>query len=387
MDLLTVQFSKNRSLQLLERAEIQRIHREQSLSVANRDYLKLGQLLGADGLLLLSPLKENTNQFLQARLIAVKPGVVIASVRSIWPVPDAMEWTKGLARHFEPSLPKLGVLARDAVPISIVSFRSAFQSADAQEFEHQLTLLSAECLSRQKELFVLERQRMELLAEEKGLRGMSNSAFWNGSFLLEGVVDRDGYSKERATISARLIPPQGGAPVPIEIVGDRTNLAEISSQLAARVIKALKLEGGAAAWNPAAEAERYFEEAKWAYRWQALGELTAASEASWALGQRTKEVAELRIRSYLQRGMDAAPGAYDLVQQTVSFGPTDFNRLPLTLRGMELYCRDFQSFIKEAPNPGWEWHDIGIDLLESASYLVAALVLHSGSSSGQGADD
>jgi len=52
VDLLTAEFSKNDQVLMLERAEIDKVYREQSLSAGNRDYLKLGQILGADGLLL-----------------------------------------------------------------------------------------------------------------------------------------------------------------------------------------------------------------------------------------------------------------------------------------------------------------------------------------------
>lgn len=62
-DLLTVELTKTPRLQLLERAEIGRIRREQGLSAANRDNLKLGQILGADGLLLLETAQEGTNHF------------------------------------------------------------------------------------------------------------------------------------------------------------------------------------------------------------------------------------------------------------------------------------------------------------------------------------
>src|SRR5205807_2945480 len=79
-DLLTAELSTKDRIQLLERTEIDRIYREQGLSAANKDYLKLGQILGADGLLLLSRLREGTNQFLAARLVAVKTGVVIGAV-------------------------------------------------------------------------------------------------------------------------------------------------------------------------------------------------------------------------------------------------------------------------------------------------------------------
>src|SRR5215831_17270923 len=60
-DILTAELSKNPQLTLLERSEIDKVYREQGLSVENRDYLKLGQILGADGLLLLGKI-ANTNQ-------------------------------------------------------------------------------------------------------------------------------------------------------------------------------------------------------------------------------------------------------------------------------------------------------------------------------------
>src|SRR6266446_1803823 len=85
LDLLTVELSNRKGIVLLERSEIDRIYREQALSAANKDYLKLGHVLGADGLWLLNKLSEGTNQFLQMRLIAVKPGVIVASVRQQWP--------------------------------------------------------------------------------------------------------------------------------------------------------------------------------------------------------------------------------------------------------------------------------------------------------------
>mgnify|MGYP001768499852 CR=1 FL=1 len=42
-DLLTVEFSRHERLQLLERNEIDRVYREQLLSAANKDYLKLDE--------------------------------------------------------------------------------------------------------------------------------------------------------------------------------------------------------------------------------------------------------------------------------------------------------------------------------------------------------
>ena len=73
-DVLTAQLSGNPMLHLLERNEIEKVYREQGLSAANRDYLKLGRILGADGLLIFDIVRTKPATNLMARLIAVKPG-------------------------------------------------------------------------------------------------------------------------------------------------------------------------------------------------------------------------------------------------------------------------------------------------------------------------
>src|SRR5580765_8673538 len=80
-DLITVEISHLAGVALLERAEIDRVFRELALSASGNDYLKLGQQLNADGLLLLNSVTEKTNHFIGARLVAVRPGVVIDVVR------------------------------------------------------------------------------------------------------------------------------------------------------------------------------------------------------------------------------------------------------------------------------------------------------------------
>ena len=41
------------------------------------------------------------------------------------------EWASTYVRRLQPMLPKLAVLAKDAVPISVVNLRSAVSSAEA----------------------------------------------------------------------------------------------------------------------------------------------------------------------------------------------------------------------------------------------------------------
>ncbi len=310
-DLLAVELSRQPELRLLERAQIEKVYREQGLAGGNRDYLKLGQLLGADGLLLLETGREGTNEWLRIQLVAVKPGVLLSSERYPWPIPNLAPWAGGVSTHLNPLLPKLGVLAKDAVPISVVNLRSAIQSSESRETERQLTLLAIERLSRERRLFVLERRRMQLLTGEKDLNGLDDTAFWDGSYLLDGGVDRNGLAQDTITISARLVPPGGAAPLPIEAAGNRTNLAEVINHLADGILKALTINRDPAPWEPADEANQFYAEAQWAYRWKLYPQAQAAAESAWALGRRTPEAAQLLVRAYVESMPDSSVNGDD----------------------------------------------------------------------------
>jgi hypothetical protein len=296
-DILTAQLSKDPQIQLLERDEIEKVYREQGLSAANKDYLKLGRILGADGLLLFNVVRTPQTTNFTARLIAVKPGVVLTDGSFPWPLKDTISWAESVAPYLNSFLPKLAVLVKDAIPVSVVNLRSAVQSAEAQETERQLKLLIIQRLSQERQFFVLERQKMQLLSGEKELK-VDESAFWNGSYLLEGVVDQNGYSKETLTINARLTPPKGGAPLLFEASGSRTNLSEVINRLAAKVTELLKVNSVIKEWNTADEAAQYYEEAKWALKWGVLAEAQAAADSAWALGRRDIDSAIVRIRAY-----------------------------------------------------------------------------------------
>jgi len=364
-DVLTAELSGHASLQLLERNEIEKVYREQGWSAGNRDYLKLGQMLGADGLLLLEAATEGGSQFMNVRLVAVKPGVVLIAQKFSWPITNLTEWSSAFAKHLELFLPKLTVLVKDAVPISVVNLRSAISSADARETERQLKLLTIQRLSYERQLFVLERQKMQLLGEEKELK-LDDSAFWSGSYLLEGTVDRDGYSPETMTISVRLTPPRSSTVQQIELSASRTNLNGAVNELAEKLIKTLKLSPGSAPWNATDEAEQFFSEAQWAYRWGLLSQAQAASESAWALGKRTKELAILRIRAY-------ADGVWNIGAYSGNIeipAVPDATKLPALIQALDLFCHDAPLFFTNSTPLDAEWYMAGIRIFrESAAML------------------
>ena len=382
-DVLTAQLSGNPKLHLLERNEIEKVYREQALSAGDKDYLKLGRILGADGLLLFDVVRTPQATNLTARLIAVKPGVVLMNESFPWPLKDMTGWTPIFASHLNPFLPKLSVLAKDAIPISIVNLRSSVQSAEAQETERQLKLLIIQRLSQEPRFFVLERQRMQLLGGEKELKA-DESAFWNGSYLLEGVADQSGYSRETITINARLTPPKGGAPLQFDISGNRTNLAEVINRLVVKVVELLKAGSGSKEWNAADEAQQYFAEAQWALSWGLLAEAQAAVDAAWALGKNDRPCAVLRITTCIRK-VPAVVAANVNILSTGWRGfrfvhindapdPKDCDAALEALRHYEEFSRTMLAGRKAANLQSNEflpdWYQLGINVLNSASGVL-----------------
>jgi hypothetical protein len=343
-DLLTAQLSANDSVRLLERDQIDKIYREQGTSAENRDDLKLGRLLGADGLLILDvEVLMETNPIsgtpspatnLTARLIAVKPGVILTDEK--FSTANFAAWSSEYAGHLSSFLPKLTLDPGDAIGISVVNLRSAISSEQEVETEKELKSLTLQRLSQERRFFVLERERMQEMEREKGFNA-DESAFWDGSYLLEGTVDQNGYSSDAITVNVRLTPPQGGAPLSFQVSGPRTNLTEVINQMGDKVAGLLKIQSVVPAWSAADEASQFFAEAKWALKWKAYPEAEAAADSAWALGKQDLECALVRVRAY---GLDLSsrievigggesswtPG-YDAQGHPVGSAPTEANIL------------------------------------------------------------
>jgi hypothetical protein len=375
-DLLTVHLSQKRELALLEREQISRVLKEQSLANTRAgDFVKLGEILGAEGLLMLDRLEREGQSLVSARLVAVKPGVVLDFSEFPFPVPDEPQWSRLLVRRLEPLLPKLGVLPKDAVPVSTLNLRSAVKTPEGEALERQLNLLLFRRLMRQKEIFVLEREKLQTAAEEKYRKGLENSAFWNGSYLLEGAIDKSGYKTNVVTVTVRLSPPAPGQPLDLEVAGRRSELADVIEKLATQLLGALKAKGPAFEWNAKEEANRYFEEAKWASRWGILPEALAASDSAWALGRRDSNCAVMRVEFATKLAMTIPPSyggkkMFDPVRRVYVPLAPDHARIGFAIRSLEAYQEFSDTLSASEPKQESEWCFLGVHALESASQVL-----------------
>jgi hypothetical protein len=361
-DVLTAELSSHKNLQLLERNEIEKVYREQGLTAGNKDYLKLGQILGADGLLALQPVTEGANHYLSAQLVAVRPGVILEDRRIEWQATVAAGWAENFQHHLDPLLPKLLVLPQDAIPISVVNFHAGVRTLAAVELEQQIFFLTVERLVREKRLFVLERKRMQSLSEEKELANQETVPFWNGKYLLDGAIDRDGFDPNIVTINARLIPP-GGSPIFIEAKGSRTNCTEVVNQFVEKVLAAFKIDARPAAWNTADEAEKFFKEAQWNLAWKIFPQARQSAAAAWALGKHDNDAKILRVRTFMP------PPDSGIIYFPPREKPA-LEKIEAALHALSLYQMFSQDLPSDEPKPDSAWYKLGLDNLTIATRVL-----------------
>jgi hypothetical protein len=383
-DMLTVEMSKETNVTLLERAQIEKIRSEQALATGTSSYLELGRMLGADGMFVLEPVHQEGRDFLVARLIAVKPGVVVEEREYTWPLEDAGAWAQAARGQFQPWFSKLEISAGQALPLSVVNLHSSFSTDEEVELERELTWLLIDRLANEPEIFVLERLQLHNAASEKELQPEEESPFWTGKHLLDGIVDEEGFDPKTVTVTARLVSPRGES-MTIQVAGPREDHRAVVEALVKKVLAALKRNPEASEWRPASEAGQFLEEARWAKDRRLYPQAQAASESAWALGLQTPEVAELRIRSYLQdhwlntfidpffqpRWPDTAlspEGIYDAEESNYRFANPA--KLTPAIRATALYRHDALLFKTNAAGLDKEWYDLGADLLSEADGLL-----------------
>jgi hypothetical protein len=364
-DLLTAELSQHPSLQLLERTEIDRVYREQALSTANTDYLKLGRVLGADGLIILETVQKEGRTTLSTRLVAVKPGVILSMAEYPFPLSDPDPWSKLVIGQFQPLFGKLKVLPKDAIPISLLNLRAALKGRETESLEREMNILLLSRLTSEREFFVLERQKLEALANEKEYQPFVDSPFWNGSYVLDGIIDKNGYDPSIVTVSARLAPP-GKPVVDLEVQGSRTNLPRLINELTLKLLSTLRRQGDNSGWSPADEAKQYLDEARWAAKWNLLKQAQSASEASWALGDRTPEADKLRIGIYRA---ESAPHWGGGLAPNSNAG-LDPNQLAPAITALQLYVDSLRIFPPSDTNIDVDWYEFGLGMIEADSELL-----------------
>ncbi|MCD6050418.1 MAG: hypothetical protein K0Q55_1821, partial [Verrucomicrobia bacterium] len=367
-DLLSVAFSESAHAVLLERQEIARILREQNLSLQQaQSRLKLGELLGADGVVFLQFFQKDGKKWLSMQLVAVRPGVIINEAVSPWPLTDALAWTRLASDRQIGLLPKLSVSKDQAVPLSLLNFTSPLLTSETISLDREVTDLLGRRLSQYPDIFVLERRRLNQLADETMLSSGAAS-FWSGSWMVEGEINPEGNVQGELMLRGKLRGPDGKV-IAIDVSGQRRDLSGLIGKLAEKMVAGVNRGNQSAVWDPLDEAAQYYDEARWQFSSGMWNEAQTSAEAAWALGLRMPELAHLRVSAYVAplpiNGMRHSRG-YNVIRQARS---PDLNLAVTAVKALDSYP-DLQRRVGDQDPKVLE---AGVKLLTSSLELLEQL--------------
>jgi len=116
-DLLTAGLGGRTNVALIERNEVDKVIRERALASAERlDVASLGQVLHADGLVMLELVATSDTTNLAVRLISVNSGVVLDAAIYPFPLPEPGRWAQVASGRLAPLLSQTSSAKRPCDP-------------------------------------------------------------------------------------------------------------------------------------------------------------------------------------------------------------------------------------------------------------------------------
>ncbi|HBC85972.1 MAG TPA: hypothetical protein DCZ94_03360 [Lentisphaeria bacterium] len=298
IDSLTALLSKEPGINLVERSEIDKIIKEQSLSVLGiktKDAIKAGSLLGAKGVIIIKFFEWEGKNVLSARLVGTESGAVLDAWIQGTPSEEANHFAKSVKFKFLPLFEKLSLNRKDIFALSLMGIRSPVDSPEGKELERKLTLLLSQRLILEKSFVVLERWRLGNIAWEKELN-LDETPLWTSSSIVDGSVESLHDGKGTLKVSIRLRSP-GGKSENFEINGSTLDLKLCVDSIAKDICERIGAGKTELSWDSSKEAEFYFNEAEWLFRSKAYARAREAVDASRALGRKGLEIDLLHIRA------------------------------------------------------------------------------------------
>ena len=294
--MLTASLSQKSGIALVERENMKSILAEQNLPAGMMEpaqAIKLGQLLKADGLVLLSSIHAGTETVAVARLLAVNTGIVFDTQQTTYPIKDPHAWADTIGESVTAALPKFRLGINEAVKLSVLNFRASPTAAD---LEGPFSLLLANRLPQQREFFVLERAGLRNLVEEKQLLPLEEKAFAASSYLVSGYIDGNPNRPDDLVVSVVLTTPGTNPGITFKVAGSRQNLEKLIDDTATNITKLFRKPAAVAQWDADAEARRFGKEAMVAYSMLDDDQAKSLAEASIALKPVSPDAAVVQLK-------------------------------------------------------------------------------------------
>ncbi len=280
-DLLTARLSSSPTLELVERAELDRVLAEQKLTrdLGTDAGARLAGLLGADALLLISTRDATSGRVVEARVVNVHPGLILATFFRPAPLADPGSWIEEL----EARVPALvtQAAARDGVALALLNVRATLATPAAREMEKTANLLLANRLLREPGFFLLERSAFDQIAQEIALGKKAANTFWAGSYTVDATLNPPLTAGDEIALTLRFRPGDGAA-IEVQARGPREKLAAVLDEAVSKIHASLA--HAPAPVPPVEEAAHFIKQAHWQVQAGQYRLARQSMDTAWALG-------------------------------------------------------------------------------------------------------
>ncbi len=296
--LLTAELGQRTNIAMVERAELNRVWREQTITdLTSASAMKAGTLLNAQAMVALEAQQTTKGFSARLRLIGVHSGAVLGWWEYTIPAAQVSSWATLAANRLEEIAAKLNVESPTLARVSFVGFTSPTESRESKILQREINGLFLNRLGRERSLIVLEREKLLEASLEKIL-GDDDRKFWNGGYILDGTINPRELANKKVEVQVRLSSPGKAEPALFSISGKQEDLVRLAEQFAEGVRKAINTGGRAVEWDPKVEGKRFLDEAQLALRAGLWREAATATDTAIALGYDTQEARLLRLEAY-----------------------------------------------------------------------------------------
>ena len=285
---------------VLERSGLKAILKERALT---RDFgsspgenIRLGQLVGADALVILRTYPIEGRRVIESRIVSVATGLVTSMVPFELDNARLSEWSDLMAARCAADGALLFTPPQEARLVAVAPFTASVNTVEARDLERQLGALVVMRLAQLPGVFVVEREMLDRLQAEGR---PEDKVLLNGSWLVSGSVEKS-LNDGGASLRLAFKPGGGGASRGINVGGDAdqpVKLAEEAVKQAAVVLNTAPVQP----WDPAEESAAYLKQGEAFFARRMWAEAEMAAGAAWALGLHDDRVVHLRMSAATSR--------------------------------------------------------------------------------------
>jgi len=281
LDLAITEFSHSKTIEVLERAQIEQVLREQEVSLGNgvadaERAVKAGRLLRAD---LFAVLEGGGPQ--QPFGVVVFDGQTgVRYVDTALVASNAVSAAREVASVVELAAQKLQRRSTDLRTVGVLSVRNADLPRSFDSVCETIGRLLERELVASPGVAVLERRRLEQINRERGVVNGAGEALLPSMRLLEMEMTRDG---QGLRANAALSGLDGKGTVRTNVSVPTMDAAGLSRQLTRAVLQLLNTRAAAVEFDRSAEARRFGREAELLTAHRDYAPALRALEAAYAL--------------------------------------------------------------------------------------------------------